>query len=81
MLTGVGGISDRSSSLLPGLERYVQNPVLIATTNDGAVEGPPGFDGFASMWFTDMSAFDAAADAPVGSRPTVRRRYFRHRVA
>jgi hypothetical protein len=45
---------------LPGLERYVQNPVSIATTNDGAVEGPPGFDGMTSMWFTDMAAFDAA---------------------
>lgn len=45
---------------LPGLERYVQNPVVITTTNDGAVEGPPGFDGFTSMWFTDMAAFDAA---------------------
>ena len=29
---------------VPGLERYVQNPVVITTTNDGAVEGPPGSD-------------------------------------
>jgi hypothetical protein len=45
---------------LTGLERYVQNPVVITTTNAGAVEGPPGFDGMTSMWFTDMAAFDAA---------------------
>jgi uncharacterized protein (TIGR02118 family) len=45
---------------LPGLERYVQNTVTITTTNDGAVDGPPGFDGLTSMWFTDMAAFDAA---------------------
>jgi hypothetical protein len=45
---------------LPGLVRYVQNAVVITTTNDGAVEGPPGFDGVTSMWFTDMGAFDAA---------------------
>jgi uncharacterized protein (TIGR02118 family) len=49
---------------LPGLERYVQNPVVITTTNDGAVDGPPGFDGFGSMWFTDMAAFDAALASP-----------------
>jgi len=49
---------------LPGLERYVQNPVVITTTNDGAVEGPPGFDGLTSMWFTDMGAFDAALASP-----------------
>jgi len=48
---------------LPGLERYVQNPVVITTTNDGAVDGPPGFDGLTSMWFTDMSAFDTALDS------------------
>jgi uncharacterized protein (TIGR02118 family) len=48
---------------LPGLERYVQNPVAITTTNDGAVEGPPGFDATTSMWFTDMEAFDAALDS------------------
>lgn len=45
---------------LPGLARYVQNPVVVTTTNDGAVEGPPGFDGMASMWFLDMESFDAA---------------------
>lgn len=49
---------------LPGLERCVQNPVVITTTNDGAVEGPPGFDGLTSMWFTDMGAFDAALASP-----------------
>jgi uncharacterized protein (TIGR02118 family) len=49
---------------LDGLERLVQNPVVIATTNDGAVEGPPGFDGTTSMWFTDMDAFDAALASP-----------------
>ena len=49
---------------VPGLERYVQNPVVITTTNDGAVEGPPGFDGLGSMWFTDMAAFDAALESP-----------------
>jgi hypothetical protein len=49
---------------LPGLERYVQNTVVITTTNDGAVEGPPGFDGLSSMWFTDMAAFDAALSSP-----------------
>src|SRR5688572_15668486 len=48
---------------LPGLERYVQNPVVITTTNDGAVDGPPGFDGLTSMWFTDMAAFDAALES------------------
>ena len=48
---------------LPGLERYVQNPVVVTTTNDGAVDGPPGFDGTTSMWFTDMAAFDAALES------------------
>ena len=47
-----------------GLTRYVQNLVIITTTNDGAIEGPPGFDGFTSMWFTDMAAFDAALASP-----------------
>ncbi|MBI5088311.1 MAG: EthD domain-containing protein [Actinobacteria bacterium] len=49
--------------VLPGLERYVQNTVVITTTNEGAVAGPPGFDGMTSMWFTDMGAFDAALDS------------------
>lgn len=48
---------------LPGLERYVQNPVVITTTNEGAVDGPPGFDGMTSMWFTDMASFDTALDS------------------
>ena len=45
---------------LEGIERCVLNPVEIAATNEGAVDGPPGFDGMTSMWFTDMGAFDAA---------------------
>jgi uncharacterized protein (TIGR02118 family) len=45
---------------LPGLARAVHNQVVVTTTNDGAVEGPPGFDGMASMWFFDMESFDAA---------------------
>src|SRR4029078_3122162 len=49
---------------VPGLERYVQNPVVITTTNHGAVEVPRGFDGLGSMWFTDMAAFDAALESP-----------------
>lgn len=50
---------------LPGLERCVQNSVMITTTNEGAVDGPPGFDGTTSMWFTDMAAYDAARSSSV----------------
>jgi uncharacterized protein (TIGR02118 family) len=49
---------------VPGLERYVQNPVVLTTTNAGVIDGPPGFDGMGSMWFTDMAAYDAALDSP-----------------
>jgi uncharacterized protein (TIGR02118 family) len=49
---------------VPGLARYVQNPVVLTTTNDGVVDGPPAFDGMGSMWFTDMGAFDAALESP-----------------
>jgi uncharacterized protein (TIGR02118 family) len=49
---------------LPGIQRYVQNPVALASNNDGALEGPPPFDGLGEMWFHDMGSFDAALDSP-----------------
>ena len=45
---------------LQGIERCVLNVVESAATNEGANDGPPGFDGMTSLWFTDMGVFDAA---------------------
>ena len=49
---------------IPGVVRYVQNPVVVTTTNDGAVEGPPGFDGLTSMGWVDRATYDAAIASP-----------------
>lgn len=52
---------------LQGLERCVLNVAAMAATNEGATEGVPGFDGMTTLWFTDMSAFDAALVSPTWS--------------
>jgi uncharacterized protein (TIGR02118 family) len=49
---------------LPGIQRYVQNPVVSASDKAGALDGPPAFDGLGEMWWHDMESFDAALDSP-----------------
>jgi uncharacterized protein (TIGR02118 family) len=49
---------------VPGLERYVQNRVVTTATLEGAVDGPPPWDGFAAYWFTDRDAYVAAMETP-----------------
>lgn len=49
---------------VPGILRYVQNQVVMTTTNDGPVSGPPGFDGFTSIWWSDRDAYEHAIASP-----------------
>jgi uncharacterized protein (TIGR02118 family) len=49
---------------VPGVVRYVQNPVVTTATLEGAVDGPPPFDGFAAFWWEDRDAYLAAMDSP-----------------
>jgi uncharacterized protein (TIGR02118 family) len=49
---------------VPGVVRYVQNPVVTTATLEGAVDGPPPFDGFAAFWWKDRDAYLAALDTP-----------------
>lgn len=45
---------------LPGLRRYVQNPVLIASY----AKGEPAFDGVAESWFDSTQAMKALVGTP-----------------
>jgi uncharacterized protein (TIGR02118 family) len=49
---------------VPGLERYVQNYVVTTATLEGAVDGPPPFDGFSAYWWADRDAYLAAMQTP-----------------
>ena len=42
---------------VPGLVRYVQNPVVTAATLAGADDERPWVDAFAALWFADRDAF------------------------
>ena len=45
---------------VPGVQRYVQNPVVTTATLEGATDGPPPWDGFAAFWWADRDAYLAA---------------------
>jgi uncharacterized protein (TIGR02118 family) len=49
---------------VPGLERYVQNPVVTTATLEGATDAPPPFDGFGAFWWRDRDAYLAAMETP-----------------
>jgi uncharacterized protein (TIGR02118 family) len=49
---------------VPGVQRYVQNPVVTTASLEGAEDGPRPFDGFAAFWWADRDAYLAAMDSP-----------------
>jgi uncharacterized protein (TIGR02118 family) len=49
---------------VPGVQRYVQNPVVTTATLEGASDGPPPFDGFAAFWWADRDSYLAAVETP-----------------
>jgi uncharacterized protein (TIGR02118 family) len=49
---------------VPGVLRYVQNPVVTTATLAGASDAPPPFDGFAAFWWADRDSYLAAMDSP-----------------
>ncbi len=53
---------------VPGVVRYVQNPVVTTATLAGVAEGRPAVDGFAALWFEDRDAFLAAMGSPEWQR-------------
>lgn len=53
---------------IPGLLRYVQNPVLTASTNAGVSSEEPLVDAFAAMWFADRDAYLAATESAAWQR-------------
>ncbi|MGH2850822.1 MAG: EthD family reductase [Solirubrobacteraceae bacterium] len=59
--------ADEHSALVlavPGVVRYVQNPVLTAATLAGVDAAPPWVDGFSAIWFEDRGAYLAATSSP-----------------
>ncbi len=49
---------------VPGVVRYVQNPVVTSATLAGATEERPVADAFATIWFADRDAYRAAIETP-----------------
>lgn len=49
---------------VPGVARYVQNHIAPLAGDRGARGEPLFFDGYASFWFQDVAAFEAAKGAP-----------------
>ena len=49
---------------VPGVVRYVQNPVVTKATLEGAADGTPPFDGFSAFWWEDRDAYLAAMESP-----------------
>ena len=49
---------------VPGVVRYVQNPVLTAATLAGVDAAPPWVDTFDALWFADRDAYLAATGSP-----------------
>ena len=53
---------------VPGLVRYVQNPLVTSATLAGTSEAAPVADGFAAMWFEDREGYLAAIASPQWQR-------------
>ena len=49
---------------MPGVVRYVQNPVLTAVSLAGVDAAPPWVDVFSAIWFEDRDAYLAATKSP-----------------
>jgi uncharacterized protein (TIGR02118 family) len=49
---------------VPGVVRYVQNPVVTTATLEGATKERPAVDGFSAIWFADRDDFLAAVASP-----------------
>jgi uncharacterized protein (TIGR02118 family) len=60
---------------LPGLRRYVINPVVAAP---GGAQ--PGWDGVAELWFDDLAAFAAAMASPQWQAAEADHAFIEHRV-
>ena len=49
---------------VPGVRRYVQNPVVTTATLAGVSDGPAPWDGFSAFWWDDRDAYLAAMESP-----------------
>lgn len=45
---------------VPGIVRYEQNHAVAAIDATGVGDGPPGFDGYSSGWWTDYASYQSA---------------------
>ena len=65
----------RIAAQLPGLRRYVVNPVVAVPGG----EQPP-WDGVAELWFDDQAAFEAALASPQWLAAEADHDFIEHRV-